>query len=146
MAPHTTTIRVRFCELDPYSHVNHSVYVQYFEEGRVDALAAVGQSLDAMLADDVAMVVAQISTRFLSPGFLSDELVVESGFSNVRRASATWLQRICRGDTTLATQVARVGCTSGTGKPRPFPQALNEAVTPFEVAADWLGGEAPRGT
>ena len=35
---HQLDIKVRFCELDPYGHVNHSIYVQYFEAGRVEAL------------------------------------------------------------------------------------------------------------
>ena len=36
MTAHRTTIRVRFYELDPYNHVNHSVYVSYFESARVE--------------------------------------------------------------------------------------------------------------
>ena len=48
--PHRTTIRVRFYELDPYNHVNHSVYVSYFESARVELLAEVGYSLASMRA------------------------------------------------------------------------------------------------
>ena len=39
---HVATINVRFYELDPYNHVNHSVYVQYCEVARVEWLTDVG--------------------------------------------------------------------------------------------------------
>ena len=38
MAPHTLSLKVRFGELDPYNHVNHSVYVGWFEAGRCEAM------------------------------------------------------------------------------------------------------------
>lgn len=142
--PHHCSVRVRFGELDPYAHVNHTVYVQYFEHGRVEALASVGQPLDVLLAEDAAMVVAQISTRFLQPAHLGDDLVVESAMTDVRRASATWLQRIVRDDSVIATQVARVGCTTRAGRPRAFPAAMAGALDPFVVDGDFLGSEAPR--
>ena len=141
---HRTELRVRFCEIDPYGHVNHSVYVQYFEDGRVEALADVGQGLAAMFDADAAMVISQISTRFLLPAFMGETLVVESGLSSMRRATATWQQRILRGDDVLATQIARVGCTTAAGRPRRVPESLAPALEGFVVAPDWLGGDAPR--
>ena len=51
MATHVTEHRVRFHELDPYDHVNHAMYVTYFEIGRVDALDAIGLGLDVMKAE-----------------------------------------------------------------------------------------------
>ncbi|MBT8201655.1 MAG: hypothetical protein KJO36_14155 [Acidimicrobiia bacterium] len=35
---HTVDIHVRFYELDPYRHVNHSAYIQYFETARIQLL------------------------------------------------------------------------------------------------------------
>lgn len=141
---HRTTVRARFCEIDPYSHVNHSIYVQYFEDGRVTALAEAGHGLDVMLADDAAMVITQIATRFLAPAHLGDVLTVESAMCDVRRATATWLQRITRGDATIATQIARVGCTTAAGRPRRFPDSLVHALEPLVVTSDFLGSEAPK--
>lgn len=141
---HRVEIRVRFGELDPYSHVNHAVYLQYFEHGRVVALEDAGQGLDLLMAGDVAMVVVQVGTRFLAPAYLGDRLVVESGISQAGRATATWHQRILRGDDVLVTQVVRVGCTTAAGRARRFPAAVIEALAPLTVPADWLGNQAPR--
>lgn len=135
---------MRFGELDLYAHVNHTVYLQYFEHGRVVALDATGQGLTRLLDEDIAMVVAQVTTRFIAPGFLGDELIVESGVSEAGRASATWLQRIVRAEEVLVTQVVRAGCTDGAGHVRRFPPDLVEALAPFRVDADWLGSQGPR--
>ena len=43
-----TTIKVRFHELDPYGHVNHGVYLNYFEAARIEVLDAVGFGLNAV--------------------------------------------------------------------------------------------------
>lgn len=144
MTPHRVPIRVRFGELDAYSHVNHTVYLQYFEHGRVVALDDVGHGLEVLMEDDLTMVVAQLSARFIAPAHLGDELVVESGLCDVGRASATWLQRVVRGSDVLVTQVLRAGCTTAAGKPRRYPPGLLEALSIFSVGSDWLGKSAPR--
>ena len=48
MAVHEMNIRVRFGELDPYNHVNHAVYISYFEAARVELLMEAGYSLGQM--------------------------------------------------------------------------------------------------
>ena len=70
---HRQEIRVRFCELDPYGHVNHSVYVQYFEAGRVEALDSVGMGLHVLQQElGLTIVVAEIQTKFVASAVLGD--------------------------------------------------------------------------
>ena len=45
---HRTSVSVRFAELDPYNHVNHAVYVTYFEVARTVALTSVGMALGTL--------------------------------------------------------------------------------------------------
>ena len=70
------------------------------------------------------IVVTEISTRFLVPGVESDELVVETWVDEVKRASATFGQRILRDDEVLATQRVVGACTSTDGRPTRFPPEL----------------------
>ena len=106
---HETTIKVRFNELDSYGHVNHSNYLHYFEEARISAIAQIGKSVDQLLSEGFLLVVAQIETRFLAPAYLSDSLLVESGITQTRRASAQWLQTITKDKSVIAIQNTRVG-------------------------------------
>ncbi|GIT76007.1 MAG: hypothetical protein Ct9H300mP31_05380 [Acidimicrobiaceae bacterium] len=62
--PHRHPVKVRFYELDPYGHLNHSVYVQLFETGRVELLDEVGLGLHDLEAEGFRFVVTQIATRF----------------------------------------------------------------------------------
>ena len=50
-APHRHPVKVRFYELDPYGHLNHSVYVQLFETGRIELLDEAGLGLHDLEAE-----------------------------------------------------------------------------------------------
>ncbi|HYJ25139.1 MAG TPA: acyl-CoA thioesterase, partial [Acidimicrobiia bacterium] len=43
---HVSSVKVRFYELDPYDHVNHTNYFSYFETARIDYLTEMGWGLD----------------------------------------------------------------------------------------------------
>lgn len=125
---HRTPITVRFYELDPYRHLNHSVYIQYFEVGRIDLFASYGWTLTGMADLGVQIVVSEIATRFLAPGVEGDELVVETWVEEVKRVSARFGQRIVRGDDVLAVQSVLGACTTIDGRPTRFPPAIVEAL------------------
>lgn len=125
------TIRVRFGELDPYNHVNHAVYVSYFEAARVELLADAGYSLGQMRSDGHSIVVSEIHTKFLASAEELDDLVVETEIIEFRRVTSTWRQRIVRGDEVIATQDLRAALVTNEGKPARFPTEMVEAMTPW---------------
>lgn len=131
-------LTVRFSELDPYGHVNHSRYVQYFEAGRVEALAEVGMGLDTLQRElGLTLVVVEIRTRFVRSAHLGQVLTVESGLTAVGRVKASWRQRVLRDGELVATQDMVSGCLTTEGRPARFPPAMVEALEPYRVDADW---------
>jgi acyl-CoA thioester hydrolase len=123
---HRTTLKVRFNELDPYNHVNHSTYVTYFEVARTEALAGVGLALEDLLAAGHQIVVVDLSVRFRLPAAASDVLTVETWVTELGGASSTWQQRIVREEadgsrSELATAQVRGGFTDTAGRPRRLP-------------------------
>jgi len=128
---HRTPIKVRFYELDPYRHLNHSVYIQYFEVGRIDLFAAFGWSLGHMEDLGTQIVVTDIETRFLAPGVEGDELVVETWVEEVKRVSTRFGQRIVRDQDVLATQTVRGACVTLDGRPTRFPDELLVGMQPY---------------
>ena len=130
---HRTPVSVRFYELDPYRHLNHSVYVQYFEVGRIDLFKAFGWSLTGMSDLGAHVVVTEIATRFLGPGLEGDDLVVETWVEEVKRVTATFGQRIVRGDEVLATQTVTGACTDVEGRPMRFPDELANALEGYRA-------------
>ena len=129
--PHRHPIKVRFYELDPYNHLNHSVYIQYFEVGRIELLGEIGYSLPEMMERGRMIVVSEIHTRFLRAAESGDEVVVETEVVESRRVSARWRQRILLGDEVLATQEVRAAMTDLAGRPQRFPAELTEALSPY---------------
>jgi acyl-CoA thioester hydrolase len=129
---HETPIAVRFYELDPYRHVNHSVYIQYFETGRIDLFKEMGWSLTQMADLGTQIVVVSIETRFMAPGVENDELIVESWVEDVKRVSMRFGQRITRGDDVLATQTVHGACTSLAGRPKRIPDELLSGLSEFK--------------
>lgn len=127
---HRLSVSPRFYELDPYDHVNHSVYVQYFEAGRVDLLEEIGFGLTTMKDAGISIVVTEILTRFVTPATYGDELTVETSVSELRRASSVWPQRIVRGDDVIATQVVKAAVLGPSGRPMRLPDGFAAAIEP----------------
>lgn len=125
---HRTPLSVRFSEVDPYQHVNHAVYVVYFEEGRTQALAAVGLDLAGLQAQGQQIVIVDLKVRYRAPAHLGDQLVVETAVGEVRGASTWFHQRVMRGDTVLVEAEVRGGLTDADGRPRRLPPAFLERL------------------
>ena len=131
--PHRSTITPRWYELDPYRHVNHAVYVQYFEVARIEMLEAIGFGIDKMADDGTTIVVTEIRTRFVAPAMLGDQLVVESEVAEIRRASTVWHQRILRDGQLIASQEVTAAALGENGRPVRITPEFRAAIEQFAV-------------
>ncbi|WP_428117162.1 acyl-CoA thioesterase [Candidatus Poriferisodalis sp.] len=143
MATHSTQIVPRFGELDPYNHVNHAVYVSYFEAARCVALEDAGMALPDLSDENVQIVVTNLEVRFREPATARDTLRIETEVAELRRASTKWNQRIIReaDDTVLVQAQLTAAVCDNAGKPRrPPPHFMSrlEALIPDETT-----GESP---
>lgn len=139
----TFDLRVRFYELDPYGHVNHATYLQYFEAARVAWLEDVGCGLDRLLAEQQQLVVTAVATRFVAPAVLGDQLVIETGLVEKGRVRTQWGQRAHRDGQTIATQRVNFAVTNTAGRPVRIPPVLHDAMASFDVGTDWRVEELP---
>ena len=135
-----TTIDVRFHELDPYGHVNHGVYLNYFEVARIELLDANGFGLPRLRELGFHLLVVEAHVRFLAPANEGDRLEVHSELADLRRASATWHQRLLRAGAVIATNAVRSAITDPEGRPTRAPQELVGALQRLVGA----GGRRPR--
>jgi acyl-CoA thioester hydrolase len=129
----TTRLKVRFYELDPYNHVNHSAYVQYFESARIELLAAVGVDLAELKDRGFHLVVTDLHISYRQSAGPNDVLGIETELVELRRASSRWRQRMYRADELLAVQEISVATTTVEGRPVRFPADLAEALRPHLV-------------
>lgn len=132
--PHRHDVKVRFYELDPYGHLNHSAFIQFFEVGRVELLDEAGLGLDAFREQGFQFVVTNIETTFEKPVVAGDVVTIETEVLELRRASSRWRQRLLRDDEVVARQVLRAAITDASGKPVRAPALLGERLMPYIVA------------
>lgn len=126
---HTTQLKVRFYELDPYFHVNHAVYMSYFETARVEALESVGLGLAAMDDKGFRIVVTNVEVAFKVPVLGGETVDVVTKVIDVRRASHHWHQEIMRQGDVAVTMHLRAAMTDREGRPVRVPDFFREAVT-----------------
>lgn len=129
MPSHTTSIRVRFYELDPYDHVNHINYFAYFETARIEFLAQLGFGLDVLKKEGWQLVVTEIKARFLAAARYGDELTIETTVLDVGRVRSTWSQRLLRGSEEVASIELTAAFTDLDGRPRRIPEEFAAALT-----------------
>lgn len=114
-------VRVRFYELDPYNHVNHTAYLGYFEAARVEALAARGFGLDAMKESGFQIVLVEMTARFVKPATLHEVLTIDTEVVEISRTTSRWHQEMRRGDDLIATLDVRAAFTDLEGRPTRAP-------------------------
>lgn len=110
------TLKVRFNELDPYNHVNHAVYISYFEAARVEALETIDLALETLADKGFQLVITEVAAKYRQPATAGDTLTIDTWLSKPGRASSIWSQRIRRADTILVTADVRAAITNNEGK------------------------------
>jgi len=134
MATHRTPIIPRFGELDPYNHVNHAMYIAYFEAARCVALEDIGQALSDLADRNIQIVVTTVEVKFREPATGRDRLTVETEVAEIRRASSRWRQRIVRDSDgkTLVEALVTAGVCDERGKPTRPPADLMDSLATLD--------------
>ncbi|MEM7092432.1 MAG: thioesterase family protein [Actinomycetota bacterium] len=136
-------LEVRFYELDPYGHVNHATYLQYFEAARARWLNDMGQGLDLLQDAGCNLVVTTVACRFISPALLGEMLTIETGLVDAKRVTAQWAQIARRGDDLVAAQRINFATVNPAGRPMRCPASLAEAMADFRLPEGWHERELP---
>lgn len=118
---HTTSLKVRFYELDPYDHVNHTNYFSYFETARIEYLSDMGWGLDVLKENGWQFVVVEMKARFLAAARYGQELVIHTWIASAGRVKSTWQQTMLRGEEKVAEIEVTAAFTDLDGRPRRIP-------------------------
>ncbi len=125
---HTTSVKVRFYELDPYDHVNHTNYFSYFETARIEFLSDMGYGLDYLKEKGYQMVVVELAARFRSAARYGQELTIHTWIEESGRVRSSWRQVMKTGDEVVATLEISAAMTDLEGKPRRIPDEFTEKM------------------
>ncbi|MGH3649881.1 MAG: acyl-CoA thioesterase [Acidimicrobiia bacterium] len=125
---HTTRVKVRFYELDPYDHVNHTNYFSYFETARIEYLSEMGWGLDVLKEQGWQFVVVEITARFLAAARYGQELTIHTWVEDAGRVKSTWRQTMLRADEEVARLTVTAAFTDLEGRPRRLPPEFVEHI------------------
>jgi len=120
---YSTSIELRFSDLDAYGHVNSAVYFTYLETARVKLFKGF---FSESIMQGIFTVVARAECDFKIPIMLGNEIVVSLYLAETGRSSFTLEYRIHDGkETTYATASTTMVCFDNVRKTTvPVPESI----------------------
>jgi len=117
-------IEVRGYELDSFGHVNHAVYLSYFEHARWQALWAAGLDPGRFRRGEIGVYVVRVEADFTAELSLGDSLRIETAAEELRNSSMTLHQTAhrVRDDKVSATLRVTLAWVNSSGRPTRMPE------------------------
>ena len=131
MAPtFESTFRVRSYELDALGHANYAVFLNYFEQARVEALDDAGFAWGELLDRGWLFNVVHVEVDYRASARVGDVLRVSTTVDAIGNTSLTVLHRASRADGVAVVAEGRVvGVLVGPDdRPMRIPDAMREAI------------------
>jgi acyl-CoA thioester hydrolase len=128
----STTLEVRWRDLDPMGHVNNAVYFTYLEQARVHYLCELG--LVPSDPTGIGFIVAEASCQFKSPLELGECVTIYTRVSELRNSSFIFEYRMEAEDGRLVATArsAQVCYDYQAQRPTPIPDRWREAIIAYE--------------
>jgi acyl-CoA thioester hydrolase len=127
----STTLEVRWRDLDPMGHVNNAVYFTYLEQTRVHYLRELG--LVPSDPTGIGFIVAEASCQFKSPLELGECVTIYIRVSELRNSSFIFEYRMEADGRLVATARSVQVCYDyQVQRPTPIPDQWREAIAAYE--------------
>lgn len=128
----STTLEVRWRDLDAMDHVNNAVYFTYLEQARVHYLRQLGLIPDA--PSGVGFILAESSCQFKSPLTLGERVTVRIRVSDLGRSSFVFEYRIEGEDRRLAATARSTQVRYDYSHERsvPLPETWRRTIVAYE--------------
>ena len=89
---HSTSVQIRFNDIDSFGHVNNATLQEYFDLGRMHYIHDVFG--DNFFKRTQALIIASIHTDFVLPVFLKDQIEVKTAIVKLGNKSLEMEQHI----------------------------------------------------
>jgi acyl-CoA thioester hydrolase len=121
---HTFTLRVRYPECDPMGYLHHSIYLQYFEMGRVELLRTLGHSYADLEKQGVFFVVVKAEVKYKSPARFDDELTVLTRIVRQTHVRIDHAYEVRKDAVLVAEATTTIACVDREGKLVAIPEGV----------------------
>jgi len=127
---HRFTLRVRYGDTDQMGFAYYANYLRWFEIGRAEMLRSLGTSYHSVEQGGVWLPVLEARCRYHKPARYDDQVVIETGVIELRRASVRFGYRVLReaDGVLLAEGTTEHPFTDPSGRPMRPPPFLTEML------------------
>lgn len=105
-------------------YLHHSVYLQYFEMGRIELLREQGYSYVDLEAAGVLFVVTRAEVKYRAPARFDDELTLIVHLVRDGPVRLDHAYELRRGDKLLAEANTTIACIGRDGQARAIPEDM----------------------
>lgn len=122
---HSTTMQVRYRDLDTMNHVNNAAYVTYLEQARIDYL----QEVVGGDVEDYEMVVASLEIEYRRAIRYQTDVTVNVTVDELGDSSFHMTYEILAdGETAATAETVQVVVNEEAGNAQPIPSAWREKL------------------
>jgi acyl-CoA thioester hydrolase len=132
--PIVIEIAVAWGEMDVFQHVNHTVYYQYFESGRVAYCERIG-FMKYLEGTDIGLIITSQNCKFKAPVAYPDRLSVGTRVAKMEGYRMEFQQRAVNQNTgKIAVEGSAVIVTFDFKQEKavPVPQSMRERIQELE--------------
>lgn len=129
---HRIPLQIRFNDVDLFGHINNSVYVQFFDMGK---LAYFKQFMGGNFEHEPSVpVVADIHCVFHAPSYIDDKLSVLTAITSIGESSMVLEQVIVdgKGNAKCSAKTVMVNVNARTHQPTPVTEGWRSTLSEFE--------------
>ncbi len=112
------TLEVRAYDIDVYRHMNHAVYVSYFEQARWEMLAEEGITLKKFDEWKCWPIVYHVDVTYKRPALMGEKLEVHTTPLKCAGARMIFDQKIYRGSDLIAEAMITLANIDENGRPQ----------------------------
>jgi len=108
-------------------YLHHSIFLQYFEMGRIELLRSLGHSYADLEKAGLFFVVVKVQVNYRAPARFDDELTLTTRIERQTHVRIDHAYELKRGDTLVAEAKTTVACVDPTGQVQLIPEPLSAA-------------------
>ncbi len=126
----TCELKVRSYELDAYHHVNHAVFLNYYEQARVEYLEQQDMSFISLAREGFVFIIVHAEVDYLKPLGMSDRISISGEITEVGNSSVTIVQEIRKlpGEELIGkAEFVAVFVDRNSGQPVAVPDSFRKA-------------------
>lgn len=123
-------LKVRSYEMDAYGHANHAVFLDYYEQARVEYLEQKGLSFGSLWREGYLFVIVRAEIDYVKPLTVWDRIQILGQIKGVGHSSVTLQQEIRRlpkREIISRANFVAVFLDKNTGQPVPPPESFQKA-------------------